>query len=344
MKRHLSRTRCRAAARAVASHGRKATASAAGRSLPLRLQYRRDRLRSGASVGHLFAHDQPQHLRRAADLRLPRASGQAQAQRGVPRCRKCRTITVRSPSGCKPGIYFQDDPVFKGVTSVNWWRRTSSTRGSASSIRAGSRRLYPSLAPSEILGTEELRTGSAEKPAVSTTTEEIEGLRALDRYTFQVRIGKSDPALHLQLHRPVDSRRDRARSSRVLRQGHHGAPGRHRAISPRRMEALVQTSYLSATRPTARTSSMPSLRPMTLARQAILQAIEGAQAADGRPRRGRRHRRKSAALAVVSERSVRHARGRSARVRADRNSERAARAQPCAKPASRSTASRWSIS
>jgi len=98
-----------------------------------------------------------------------------------------RTFTIR----LKPGVYFQDDPAFKGVKRelvaqdfVYAWKRIYDPRWKAPA--------YSSLAPSDVLGAEELRK-EALKTGRFDYDREIEGLRALDRYTFQVKLGKSDP-------------------------------------------------------------------------------------------------------------------------------------------------------
>jgi ABC-type transport system substrate-binding protein len=98
-----------------------------------------------------------------------------------------RTFTIR----LRPGIYFQDDPAFKGAKRelvaqdfVYAWKRIFDPRWKSPA--------YSGIAPSEILGTEELRK-EALKTGRFDYDREIEGLRALDRYTFQVRLGKSDP-------------------------------------------------------------------------------------------------------------------------------------------------------
>ena len=70
------------------------------------------------------------HLARPFKIRPSTAAGMPEVTNDF------RTYTVR----IKPGIYFQDDPAFKGKPSANWSLRTMSTRGSGSSIRAGSRR------------------------------------------------------------------------------------------------------------------------------------------------------------------------------------------------------------
>ena len=99
-----------------------------------------------------------------------------------------RTVTVR----IKPGIYFADDLAFKGK------KRELVAQDYVYSIkrfydpRWKSPNLYL-LENAKILGLSELRKKLiAEKKPFDYDTS-VEGLRALDRYTFQIRLGQSDP-------------------------------------------------------------------------------------------------------------------------------------------------------
>ncbi len=99
-----------------------------------------------------------------------------------------RTFTFR----LKPGIYFADDPAFKGQ------RRELVAEDYVYSIkrhydpRWKSGNLYL-LESSRILGLSELRAKLiAEKKPFDYDTP-VEGLRALDRYTFQVRLAEPAP-------------------------------------------------------------------------------------------------------------------------------------------------------
>jgi ABC-type transport system substrate-binding protein len=98
-----------------------------------------------------------------------------------------RSFTVR----LRPGIHFNDDPAFKGARRelvaqdfVYTWKRIYDPRWKSPA--------YASLGTSGILGAEELRK-DALKTGRFDYEREIEGLRALDRYTFRVNLGKSDP-------------------------------------------------------------------------------------------------------------------------------------------------------
>jgi len=95
----------------------------------------------------------------------------------------------------KPGIYFADDPAFRGQ------RRELTAQDYVYSIkrhydpRWKSGRLY--LFESErILGLSELRREVLAQKKPFDYEREVEGLRALDRYTFEVRLAVPSPRFH----------------------------------------------------------------------------------------------------------------------------------------------------
>ena len=99
-----------------------------------------------------------------------------------------RTFTVR----IKPGIYFADDPAFKGVKRelvaadyVYSLKRHYDPRW-----KSGKLYLFENA---KILGLSELRKElmAAKKPF--DYDREVEGVKVLDRYTFQVRLGQPEP-------------------------------------------------------------------------------------------------------------------------------------------------------
>ena len=99
-----------------------------------------------------------------------------------------KTFTFR----IKPGIYFADDPAFKGA------RRELTAEDYVYSIkrhydpRWKSANLYI-LENAKILGLSELRKKlTAEKKPFDYDTP-VEGLRTLDRYSFQIKLGESTP-------------------------------------------------------------------------------------------------------------------------------------------------------
>ncbi|HOX68668.1 MAG TPA: ABC transporter substrate-binding protein, partial [Burkholderiaceae bacterium] len=99
-----------------------------------------------------------------------------------------KTYTVR----IRPGIYFADDPAFKGkkrelvaADYVFSLKRIFDPRWKSPA--------YPSLADEQVLGLEALRKKSIEERAPFDYDTEIEGLRALDRYTYRITLGKPSP-------------------------------------------------------------------------------------------------------------------------------------------------------
>jgi ABC-type transport system substrate-binding protein len=101
-----------------------------------------------------------------------------------------RTFTFR----IKPGIHFADDPAFKGV------RRELTALDYVYSIkrhydpRWKSGNLYL-LENFKILGLSELRRELIEAKKPFDYDREVEGLKALDRYTFQIRTAVPNPRL-----------------------------------------------------------------------------------------------------------------------------------------------------
>ena len=101
-----------------------------------------------------------------------------------------KTITIR----IKPGIYFADDPAFKGV------KRELVAEDYAYSIkrhydpRWKSGNLYI-LENAKILGLSELRKKGLDEKKPFDYDTPVEGLRALDRYTLQIKLGAAAPRL-----------------------------------------------------------------------------------------------------------------------------------------------------
>jgi len=104
-----------------------------------------------------------------------------------------KTFTFR----VKPGIYFADDPAFKGQKRelvaqdyVYSWKRHYDPRWKSPNLYL--------LENAKILGLSELRKElmAAKKPF--DYEREVEGLRALDRYTFQVKTAEPNPRLLLE--------------------------------------------------------------------------------------------------------------------------------------------------
>ncbi len=105
-----------------------------------------------------------------------------------------RTYTVR----IRPGIYFADDPAFGGKRRelsaqdfVYSYKRIFDPRTKSPS--------YSTLEEQELLGMQELRR-DAEKPGASFNYDrEVEGIRALDRYTIQFKTRQTRPRFIYQL-------------------------------------------------------------------------------------------------------------------------------------------------
>jgi ABC-type transport system substrate-binding protein len=108
-----------------------------------------------------------------------------------------RTFTVR----LRPGIFFQDDPAFKGQK-----RELTAQDHVYSTKRIYDPRwkspLYSSLANSKLLGLDELRK-QAQATGKFDYSREVEGLRALDRYTLQIRLAEPEPRF---IHNLADCR------------------------------------------------------------------------------------------------------------------------------------------
>ncbi|HET9822533.1 MAG TPA: ABC transporter substrate-binding protein [Burkholderiaceae bacterium] len=111
-----------------------------------------------------------------------------------------KTFTVR----LKPGIYFADDPAFKGR------RRELVAEDYVYSLkrhfdpRWKSGNLY-ALENLRILGLSELRREGLEAKKPFDYDRPVEGLRALDRYTFQIRTAIANPRLLHLLTDPSSS-------------------------------------------------------------------------------------------------------------------------------------------
>jgi ABC-type transport system substrate-binding protein len=104
----------------------------------------------------------------------------------------------------KPGIYFSDDPAFKGA------KRELTAADLVYSIkrhydpRWKSGNLYR-LENAKLLGLSELRQQSMKSKTPFDYEREVEGLRALDRYTVEIRIAHSDPRFLYHLADPMMS-------------------------------------------------------------------------------------------------------------------------------------------
>ena len=101
-----------------------------------------------------------------------------------------RTFTFR----IRPGIYFQDDPAFKGerrelvaADYVYSWKRIYDPRWKSPMLFV--------LENSKVVGLTELRAAALKGRRPFDYTTEVEGLRTLDRYTFRLRLAEPNPRM-----------------------------------------------------------------------------------------------------------------------------------------------------
>ncbi|MGZ8254258.1 MAG: ABC transporter substrate-binding protein [Burkholderiaceae bacterium] len=101
-----------------------------------------------------------------------------------------RQFTVR----IRPGIFFQDDPAFKGqrreLTAADYvyqFKRVADPRWKSPA--------YPSVETAQVLGVAGLRK-EAQATGKFDYDREIEGIRTLDRHTFQIRLAEPSPRFH----------------------------------------------------------------------------------------------------------------------------------------------------
>jgi ABC-type transport system substrate-binding protein len=109
-----------------------------------------------------------------------------------------RTFTLR----IRPGIFFQDDAAFKGVKRelvaqdyVYSIKRFYDPQYNSSDLY-----LFESL---KLPGLSELREKALKSKQAFDYDTEVAGVRALDRYTLQVRLGETEPRFIYQLADPV---------------------------------------------------------------------------------------------------------------------------------------------
>lgn len=116
-----------------------------------------------------------------------------------------RRITLR----IKPGIFFADDPAFKGSLRLNAQGRRELT---AEDYVYAIKRFYdPRYASSDLylfeavklLGLSELRQQALQQKKPFNYDAPVEGVRALDRYTLQLRMADPDPRWHFNLAMPA---------------------------------------------------------------------------------------------------------------------------------------------
>jgi ABC-type transport system substrate-binding protein len=105
-----------------------------------------------------------------------------------------RSFTFR----IRPGIYFADDPAFKGVKRELVAQDYVYTIKRHYDPRWKSQNLYL-LENAKLLGLTELRKRIEAAKQPFPYDEEVEGARAIDRYTFRIRLAEPSPRFHQQL-------------------------------------------------------------------------------------------------------------------------------------------------
>ena len=223
------------AARPRAACSSRARASGA-EGAALRLPDCRDRLRPGADLRPVFAHRGGQHLRGAADLRLPGAAGASSSRNTAAALPEVSDDFRRFTLRIRPGIYFADDPAFKGSARA---RRGRLRLFAQAPLRPALKSPKLSLLENaRILGLSELRQEGHCRQAAFDYDTEVEGLRALDRYTFEVRLAAPAPRFLYDCSR----RRCMGAVAREVVEAtatSHGASGGHRAVPARRVAAQL---------------------------------------------------------------------------------------------------------
>ncbi|KPF70205.1 bicyclomycin resistance protein [beta proteobacterium AAP99] len=97
----------------------------------------------------------------------------------------------------KPGIYFTDHPAFKGkrrelvaADYVYSFKRIYDPRWKSP--------LLSTFETAKVLGLSELRKRSSERKQPFPYDEPVDGIRVLDRYTWEIRLAQPNPRFHLQ--------------------------------------------------------------------------------------------------------------------------------------------------
>ena len=261
-------------------------------------------LRPGADQRPLLAH---RHRRTSSRRCTPTTTWRGPSRSGRSPRRRCprssddfRTWTIR----IRPGIYFADDPAFKGkrreLVAAGLRLRVQALRRPGQQEpdlrrRRGARACSASTSCARRRSTTRSR---------STTTRRVEGMRALDRYTLQFKLERAAPALPRHARRPATcSARWRARwSSSTATQidAHPVGTGPFRLGA---VAAQLAASCSSATRPTARCCYDGEPGRRRRRGPGAARALQGPPPADGRPGRGLDHRGEPAALARASSTS-----------------------------------------
>ncbi len=100
----------------------------------------------------------------------------------------------------RPGIFFADDPAFGGKPRELVAQDYVYSVKRYYDPRNNSENLYV-FANAGLIGLDELRARALKERRTFEYDREVEGIRALDRYTFRVRLARPDPRFHLQFAR-----------------------------------------------------------------------------------------------------------------------------------------------
>ena len=293
--------RCRAVGRRGAGAGEGAALRASRSPRPASIRRRSPTSTRARVAAHIF--EAPLHLR------LPGAAGASmQAAHRRRRCPRSSADFATFTFRVRPGIYFADDPAFKGKPRELVAAGLRLLHQAPSTTRAGRARACSPL-----------ENDRHRRPARAAPAGDR---RASKPFDYDTR-GRG-PARARPLHAPVQAapsrgraslrpvrrrrrhRRGGARGGRGLRRPDHGAPGRHRRRSGspqwRRSSRIVlerNPSYRE------RFYDERAAGRRRRGRRRIAAALQGPAPADGRPRRGRDHRGGAAALAGVPQRRAR---------------------------------------
>ncbi len=145
-----------------------------------------------------------------------------------------RTFTVR----LTPGIFFQDDPAFKGQ------RRELIAADYVYSIKRVFDPRWKSqvlfiLEPARIIGLDQVRQRALKDKQPFDYRRDIEGLQRTRSLHVSGAARAAESALRQYARAGESARRSRARSGRDVRRSDHGASGRHRAVPTRAVDAHV---------------------------------------------------------------------------------------------------------
>jgi len=150
-----------------------------------------------------------------------------------------RTITVR----IRPGIYFQDDAAFKGnprelvaADYVYQLKRVADPRWKSP--------LWTTIESSKVVGLAEARK-QAQATGKFDYDAEIEGIRVLDRFTFQIKLGEPSPRFYENL---TDARMFGAVAREVVEAYPDEIMGKPVGTGPFRLARWVRSSRIELER------------------------------------------------------------------------------------------------